>query len=735
MKQTRRDSLKKTPEKEEVIFHGKGLSGAGPVKDLQSFRKLLSALTFTFISASPLDIDDEIETGLKSIRDFWGFEEIALFDISDDGKGFSLVCNAVSTKDRSCEKIDIDAIPWIKDKLLNGEEALLQDIPDRISSSEEGFRQYAARGNIKSLHALPLVVEGFVRGCVVVLSRDGKDGFADGIGTELVFVAEAMAGVLERKKTALRVEELMRFERLLSEISATYINLPADEVDGAIRSDLGRLCKFLGGDRCILYLAGEGGRIFKFSLPFIWWSDEDNEFFMNDARFLTAMRGQSPKAMEFFEDLRYVFDKWTKGEPYQFTRIDELPEEAERMRQFYIRFRVKSYMSIPISVGGSAVGALVITTTHKERTWPEHLFPRLRLFGEVIFNGLMRKRNEVDLKKALSEIKQLKERFEADYTYLAEEIKVEHIFSEIVGRTDALKQILVKVKQVAPTNATVLILGETGTGKGLIARAIHNASLRKDRPLIQVNCAALTPTLIESELFGHEKGAFTGAQAKRVGRFELARGTTLFLDEIGELSLGLQAKLLRVLQDGEFERVGGSNTIKTDVRVVAATNRDLEAEVRAGRFRRDLWYRLSIFPIFVPPLRDRLEDIPLFVKFFVEKYSRWMGKKFDTLPQKTMEALQSYSWPGNIRELENLIERAVITSGDEELKIEVPVIRGISFDKRKVGEDYESEYIVEVLKDANWTIEGPRGAAKRLHLKPSTLRSRMQKLGIRRPDF
>ena len=290
------------------------------------------------------------------------------------------------------------------------------------------------------------------------------------------------------------------------------------------------------------------------------------------------------------------------------------------------------------------------------------------------------------------------------------------------------------MRQVARTDATVLLLGETGTGKGLIARAFHNESKRRERPLIQVNCAVLSAGLIESELFGHEKGAFTGATSKRIGRFESAHGTSLFLDEVGELSLELQAKLLRVLQDGEFERVGGSATIKTNVRIIAATNRNLDEEVKTGRFRQDLWYRLNIFPIRIPPLRERLEDIPLFVSFFVDKYGKWIGKKFEVVPQKTIHALERYNWPGNIRELENLIESAVITSPEGNLQIDVPFgKKKLSSNQDQTIEAFEREYIVGMLEKKNWKIKGEFGAAKSLGLKPSTLRARMVRLGIKRP--
>jgi formate hydrogenlyase transcriptional activator len=392
---------------------------------------------------------------------------------------------------------------------------------------------------------------------------------------------------------------------------------------------------------------------------------------------------------------------------------------------------------LPIRFSGFIAGILNICTTRAYRTWPENLIPRLRLFGEIFVNALMRKQSEEKLQKALSEIQELKERFEADYLYLTEEINLEHDFGGVVGQSKSLRNILVKVKQVAPTNVTVLVLGETGVGKGLIARAIHNASSRNDRPLMQVNCAALAPSLIESELFGHEKGAFTGATTRRLGRFEAAKGTTLFLDEIGDLPQELQPKLLRVLEEGEFERVGGSNTIRTDVRVIAATSKDLEQEVNAGRFRRDLWYRLNIFPIFVPPLRERIEDIPLFVTHFVDICAKRVGKRIDATPVQVVQTLQAYSWPGNIRELKNVIERAVIISPDGNLSVEMPVVptgsvHGANVFKRAVQQAGRKQ-ILKALEESRWVIEGSKGAALRLGLSPGTFRYHVRKFGIKRP--
>ena len=346
-----------------------------------------------------------------------------------------------------------------------------------------------------------------------------------------------------------------------------------------------------------------------------------------------------------------------------------------------------------------------------------------------------RKRVELELQRSLSEIQHLKEQVQAENVYLREEIQLEHNFQEIVGHSDILKALLFKVGQVAPTNTTVLISGETGTGKELIARAIHHASSRKKRSMLKMNCAALPASLIEHELFGHEKGAFTGAQCRQIGRFELADGTSLFLDEIGELPLELQAKLLRVLQDGEFERLGNPRTIKVDVRVIAATNRDLEKEVRAGRFRRDLYYRLNVYPLSVPPLREHREDIPLLVRAFVDKFGKKIGKRIEAVPQSVMYALHQYSWPGNVRELENVIERAVITTQDNTLQVELPQSSwaGTMGETLRTLAEIEHDYIVHVLEKSAWQVSGEKGAASILDLHPNTLRHRMRKLGITRP--
>ncbi len=334
-----------------------------------------------------------------------------------------------------------------------------------------------------------------------------------------------------------------------------------------------------------------------------------------------------------------------------------------------------------------------------------------------------------------AEIRKLKDQLEAERAYLQEEIKQEYNHENIVGNSDAINYVFYKVEQIAGTDTNVLILGETGTGKELVVRAIHGLSLRKDRALVKMNCAALPSNLIESELFGHEKGAFTGAHAKRLGRFEIADGATLFLDEIGELPLELQPKLLRVIEDGEFERLGSSGTRKVDARIIAATNRELQAEVQKGAFREDLWYRLNIFPITLPPLRDRIDDIPPLVNFYIDRISKRMGKIIKIIPAGVMDALRQYHWPGNVRELENVLERAVINSSGPKLRL-VDELKKPNKDAPRPAqtlENVERAYITQVLDQTGWKVSGKNSAAEILDLDRSTLRARMRKLNIRKP--
>ncbi len=354
----------------------------------------------------------------------------------------------------------------------------------------------------------------------------------------------------------------------------------------------------------------------------------------------------------------------------------------------------------------------------------------------VAFDITERKQAEEAVAAAFAEIKRLKDKLEAENIYLQEAIKLKYNVGEIVGQSPAIQKVLRQVEQVAATPATVLLLGETGTGKELVARAIHNASPRQARPMVMLNCAALPATLVESELFGREKGAYTGAHARQNGRFEEADRSTLFLDEIGELPLEVQSKLLRVLQDGHFERLGSTRTLSADVRIIAASNRNLEQMVSQGRFRQDLFYRLNVFPIRLPPLRERREDIPLLVWAFVNEIGQTLDKTIDCISRATMDSLQRYSWPGNIRELWNVIERALIVAQDSTLRVELPSAPSASsaglLEDNLTLDEVQRRHILAVLQKTGWHVSGKNGAAAILGLKPTTLESRMAKLGIRR---
>jgi formate hydrogenlyase transcriptional activator len=394
---------------------------------------------------------------------------------------------------------------------------------------------------------------------------------------------------------------------------------------------------------------------------------------------------------------------------------------------------LKSAYCLPLISHGRPLGTLVVASL-REENFPEKDAELLQHVANQIAIAV---ENSLAFHQVVDRANKLSE----EKLYLQDEIRTEYNFEEIIGESAALKRILEQLQTVAPTDSTVLILGETGTGKELIARAIHNLSGRRERTLVKVNCAAIPTGLLESELFGHEKGAFTGALAQRVGRFELAHHGTIFLDEVGDIPLELQPKLLRVLQEQEFERLGSARTIRVDIRLVAATNADLTQKVAANQFRSDLYYRLNVFPITIPPLRERREDIPLLVRYFAQKYARRMKKPIDTIPANAMTALTAYPWPGNVRELENFIERAVILSRGVELQLPLAELKQrskvasvVPLDDGVTLEHAEREHIVRTLGETKWVIGGPTGAAARLGMKRTTLQSRMRKLGITRPS-
>ncbi|MCX5914164.1 MAG: sigma 54-interacting transcriptional regulator [Deltaproteobacteria bacterium] len=516
-------------------------------------------------------------------------------------------------------------------------------------------------------------------------------------------------------------EKRLEFEKFLADLSAELVALPPDRVDDEIQNALKDVLEFFQIDRCNLILRVPGKAVMQVTHN-------------ADVRGISPYPIRTPRPISLFPWFHKMMTE--RREVVSFARLEELPTEAATDKQSLEEVGVRSGLYIPIAALRSSEYILGVTSGSNDRPCPEEYIPRLRLLGELFVNALERSKADLALRERLEEIERLKLQLEKENLYLREEIKTVQGFEKIVGNSDTLQYVLFKVKQVAPTDATVLILGETGTGKGLVAHAIHEMSARKDRPMITVNCAALPGNLIESELFGREKGAFTGAHARQVGRFEVADGGTIFLDEIGEMPLELQAKLLRVLEEGEFERLGSPKTIKVDMRVIASTNRDLEAEVKNKRFREDLYYRLNVFPVSIPPLRMRAEDIPQLVQYFIDKHARKFGRKYETVRKSMMKALQEHPWPGNVRELEHVIERAVITSPGPVLRLAEPLERKsveAGEEPLKGLEAMERDHIFKVLQETRWKINGEGGAASILGLHPSTLRSRIKKLGIKRP--
>jgi formate hydrogenlyase transcriptional activator len=507
-------------------------------------------------------------------------------------------------------------------------------------------------------------------------------------------------------------EELLAFERMLADLSARFANVPAEKVQFEIQVAQALLREFLGFDRS----------------TFAEFQDDGSLAVLSS----TAIEGVDPTPLgPLPPQLSWFVARMRAGEILAVQNpADDLPPEATGEADYFWRTGMHSHLSIPLRIGGSVVGAIAFSAFRETRAWPDDLIARLMLVGGVFAHAITRKREQEKLLCALAEIRVLKDRLERENAYLKDATHVRP--QGLVGKSPRFLAVLEEIAQVAQTGSTVLLLGETGTGKEVLAQAIHDASGRKDRAMIKVNCAALPATLIESELFGREKGAFTGALARQAGRFEIADGSTIFLDEVGELPLELQPKLLRVLQEGEFERLGGSKTIKVDARVIAATNRPLAQAVNEGKFRQDLFYRLDVFPVEVPPLRERREDIPLLSWTFVKEFSNSMGKAIDAIADDSMAALMVYPWPGNIRELRNVIERAMILARGSTLHIKIGHASSRPQAAATAGtlEEAEREHILRALERCSWRIRGPNAAAELLGVKPTTLESRIKKLGL-----
>ena len=539
-----------------------------------------------------------------------------------------------------------------------------------------------------------------------------------GIGPNLVrpgrgpFVAGSIGGRPDRVVSAPNGERL-DFGQLIGELSMRFIDLVPSDVDAAIQEAQRRIVEALAFDRSTLFQFGEDGDLLQ---THSWWRPEVSA---------------PPARMSARESFPWMLEKLRAGELVCLSSPDEAPDGVDRAS--LLRFDMKSIVAVPISVAGRIVGVVNFAATRRERPWPPEMLQRVRLVAGMFASVIARWRSDEALRRALADVKRLSDQLHAESVYLRREVESPLGTLAVVGQSAAIHRVQEQVRQVAATDATVLLLGETGSGKELFASQIHELSRRRGRAMVRVNCAAIPATLIESELFGREKGAYTGALSRQIGRFELADSSTIFLDEIGDLPPDVQVKLLRVLEEKQIERLGSSRSTKVDTRIIAATHRDLEKRIEADTFREDLYYRLNVFPIRVPPLRERPEDIPMLVWRFVEDFSKAFGKQVESITKENIATLQRYAWPGNVRELRNVVERALIVATTPRLTIALPQCSAAGTRRSVRLADVEREHIKGVLDSTGWRIRGVGGAAERLGLKATTLETRLAKLGLQRP--
>jgi transcriptional regulator with GAF, ATPase, and Fis domain len=514
--------------------------------------------------------------------------------------------------------------------------------------------------------------------------------------------------------------DLHPFEHLAVELSSCFSALLPEDVDGAVARALCDVGAAFGVDECTLIAFGEAGatRVVHSwtAIPLAPCTDQD------------------------IAQMKWLVQRLTRNAVVTITPSSDLPHAAEHDLECVQRSGLAARLAIPVVVGARVAFGLIVGSRHRHADWAVPVVERLRMVGEILGGGLARLWLEESPGRRAAVLEPVAEPPELEGQPASHEPQGQQVTGRIIGTSLPLRVALSRLEQVAPLDATVLLLGETGTGKELFASALHDASRRRANRLVRVNCAALPASLIESELFGHERGAFTGAISMRQGRFELADGGTIFLDEVGDLAPELQAKLLRVLQEGEFERVGSSKTRRVDVRVIAATHVDLEQAVADGRFRADLYYRLSVFPIILPALRERPEDIPPLVWFFIQRHQRHFGRRITSVPGDVMQVLQRHDWPGNVRELENIVARAMIRSTCGILELDAapgaspgrpaPPVRTPPADIGDTLDALQRSHIERVLRECGWRINGAGNAAVRLGLHPNTLRFRMKKLGV-----
>jgi PAS domain S-box-containing protein len=809
------------------------------------FEQLVSDLSARFINIAPDQVDLEIQSSLGQILEFFQVDRCGLIRVSPNDNSFLITHVAYASDIPPVPEntdLSLNLFPWVYQKIIQRHEVVSFATHDELPSEAAVDKQTYEELKIRSALNIPILLSTELDYIITINAVRKNRAFPEEYNPRLRLLGEVLVNALQLARTRQQLEERLRFEGLISDLSARFVNISLEEVESEINKWLLRITEFFKADRCTLGLFSEDGAQLRRAFEY-------------------HLKGVEPGPVALSKDqLPWYVSQLMQGKSVVINRLEELPAEAEAERRLCLAKSMKSLLSIPLVSGQRTLGSCALVAVRAERAWPADLVQRMRLIATVFVGVLARKRAEESLRESemrlnlaatsaeaglwileistghiwatektrelygfapgqelnfeeflqivdpedreglrlsvkqatqtrgdfqeeyrivhpdgtirwmaargrpyfkssgeperlmgvsldiserkqmedqlrgrLEQIEGLKQQLEKENIYLREEIELQNLHEEIVSRSKAMIEILAQVEQVARTDATVLIEGETGTGKELLARAVHRLSARKNRPMVTVNCASLPPTLIESELFGREKGAYTGAMTRMTGRFEVADGATLFLDEIGELPQDVQAKLLRVLEDGRFERLGSTQPLQANVRIIAATNRDLAHDVDEGKFRKDLYYRLNVFPIAVPPLRERPEDIPPLVWAFVRQFEKKMGKRIDHIPRKSMEDLQLYLWPGNARELRNVVEHAMIVSSGKTLEVRVPRTAASDIPANLSLEDAERRHILSVLEQSGWRITGQGGAAEILGLKRTTLQSKMKKLGIKRP--
>ncbi|MFZ9037008.1 MAG: sigma-54-dependent Fis family transcriptional regulator [Gammaproteobacteria bacterium] len=684
------------------------------------FEKLVARLSATFINLADDKVGSAITDALREMSEFL-LSDFSTFIVADPQTGdmqhsHQWVAPGVEAEiDFINFDIKRDA-PWVGQKLAQGKPFAinnLSDLPRQASREKVIIRDLG----IGSILWVPLQLQDRIAGAIVINRMGPDESWAPELEAPLKLIGEILINALARKQISEKHRGRLRFEELLSRLSAEFIDISSDTLDQKIHLVLGEVGEYANCDETFLV---------QFKSP-TNESGVSHSWFRDD-----RVRDLNFDIQQFLEVFPWAAGRLNRGEPVQFGSLAELPSEAVAERAYLESEGILSAIVVPFLQDEKLLGLLFVQG-FRERSWLDYLTQQVYLLAQIFFSTLQRNAADQKLQAALVEIGWLKDQLEAENELLQHEIEILSAHGEIVGDSPALKAVIEQAQQVAPLDSIVLIEGETGVGKELVANLIHRESPRSNKKMVRVNCAALPAALIEAELFGRDKGAYTGALSKQVGRFELADGSTLFLDEIGELPLELQAKLLRVLQEGEFERLGSTRTLKVDVRVIAATNCELSSLVGTGKFREDLYYRLNVFPIRVPPLRARRADIPALVWSFVRDCSENMGKSIDKISKSTMQRLQAYNWPGNVRELRNVIERSMILSRNNDLAVSLGEI-GNENQGGQTLKEVERNHIRAILEQTGWRVRGEAGAARILDLNPTTLESRMKKLGIRRPD-